>query len=125
MPSYNWVCHVCKLPNHAGVEICGACGFAAVASAVEIDAAIGGQKPETRPSREESTRQLRAQIAALPAWKKPIAYCLRGLMYLGWLIIWSGVFGLAADAMLIGVAVIVVAALLFAWLTLHHDPSSD
>ncbi len=125
MPTYNWVCHVCKVPNRAGLESCAACGFPAVASGVEIDAAISGQKPEMPLGREKRERQLRARIAALPSWKKPVAYGLRGLQYVGWLIVGIGVFSLAADTMLVGFAFAVVAALLVTLLTWRDDPNSD
>ena len=41
-PSYVWVCHACRRSNAAGTEGCVACGFPAVASAIEVDRALQG-----------------------------------------------------------------------------------
>lgn len=36
-PAYRWLCHKCGSPNVPHTETCAACGFAAVASAEQID----------------------------------------------------------------------------------------
>lgn len=86
MPSYDWICHVCKAPNSAGADICQACGFSAIADSRDIEAAVTGIKKEPMPSRKELEKARREEIAALPLWKKPFAYVLYGVQALGALI---------------------------------------
>lgn len=40
-PTYAWVCHSCNQTNIPGIGACNHCGFPAVASAKDIDAAPG------------------------------------------------------------------------------------
>jgi hypothetical protein len=44
-PGYRWVCHKCASANEAGRSSCGACGFAASATAIEIAKAKGEPNP--------------------------------------------------------------------------------
>lgn len=122
MVDYDWRCHSCKALNRAGTETCHACGCPALASARDIEAAKTGEKPEPFPTRKEAKVLMRAQMAVLPWGKKPLAYVLRGLNYLGWAVFGIGLWNLAADGMLIGLAIVVIASLLFALLTWSHEP---
>ena len=109
MPSYDWVCHLCKAPNSAGADICQSCGFSAIAGCRDIEAAVTGVKREPTPSRKELENARREEIAALPLWKKPFAYVLRGLQTLGALIFAINLWSLAWDGIAIGLATIAVA----------------
>lgn len=122
MPDYDWRCHNCKALNRAGEETCHACAFPAVASARDIEAARTGETPQPFPNRKEAKAFMRAQIAALPWWKKPLACVLRGLNYLGWAVFGIGLFKLAADGVLIGLAIVLIASSLSALLTRGHEP---
>ena len=45
-PAYRWVCHKCGSSNEPHTETCAACGFAAVASAEQIDKSRPGYQPK-------------------------------------------------------------------------------
>lgn len=104
MPDYTWVCHSCKATNQPDEEICRRCGFPAVATGSEIDEAVTGVKRQPELSRKELQRQRRAEIAALPIWKKPFAYALRAVQFVGGLVFFSGIFDLSGSEILLGLA---------------------
>ena len=52
-------------------------------------------------------------MAVLPLWKKPIAYMLRMVQFLGGVALWTGIFSLAGSGFLLGIALIVLAELLY------------
>lgn len=56
MPDYTWVCHSCKEANALGSQVCQACGFPAVATTAEIEAAATGIKIPPRSSMKELAR---------------------------------------------------------------------
>lgn len=113
MPDYTWLCHSCKMPNQPGNEICRQCGLPALATGAEIDEAVTGIKRQPALSRKEWQRQRRAEIAALPIWKKPSAYALRLVQFFGGLTFWFGLFDLSVGQMLLGVAVGIAAEALY------------
>jgi Zn-finger in Ran binding protein and others. len=43
--AYRWVCHKCESANDPGSSRCSACGFPAIATAVEIARARGEPNP--------------------------------------------------------------------------------
>ncbi len=55
-PAYRWVCHKCSSSNEAHTETCGSCGFAAVASAEQIDRS----RPDYQPPHYDTARTERA-----------------------------------------------------------------
>lgn len=116
MPDYIWICHACKKSNPSGTEVCGSCGFPAVASAVEIEEAVTGIKRPPRLSRKEWQAARHSDIASLPLWKKPLAYGLQLVRFIGGFVIVTGIFSLSIRSLVGGVAIIVVAELLFQWL---------
>lgn len=113
MHDYAWVCHSCKAVNDPGDIACRACGFPAEATGGQIQEAVTGIKQPPPLSRKELRRQQRAQLAALPLWKKPFAYFLRIVEFIGGLTLWLGVFNLAMRQVLVGLALAVVAEVLF------------
>lgn len=113
MPHYAWVCHSCHATNSAGLEACGTCGCPAVASAADIEEAKTGVKRPPRLSRKEWQALRRAEITALPFWKKPAAYALQAMRLVGAVFVLSGIFDLSLRAGLVGFGVILVAELLF------------
>lgn len=113
MPHYAWVCHSCHATNPAGLEACGTCGCPAVASAADIEEAKTGVKRPPRLSRKEWQALRRAEITALPFWKKPAAYALQAMRLVGAVFVLSGIFDLSLRAGLVGFGVILVAELLF------------
>jgi hypothetical protein len=125
MPTYNWLCHVCKTSNRAGVETCQACGFAAVASGVDIEAATNGRTTNALPTRNELEEIGRKEFADLPLWKKAIARILRGLQIVGSVIFAINLFGLAWDGMLFGLAILVVTEILYQMLTSGQGCEKD
>lgn len=116
MPHYVWVCHSCHATNPAGSEICGACGCPAIASAADIEEAKTGVKRPPRLSRKEWQALRRAEISALPFWKKPAAYALQAMRVVGAVFVLNGIFSLSLSAGLIGVGIIVIAEFLFSLL---------
>lgn len=112
MPSYDWRCHACNVQNRREADSCHTCGCPAVASGPEIDAAISGRTTKPSPSRGEAEKILRDRIVALPLWKKAVAYVLRGVAAAGRIIFGAGLFSLAADGMMSGLVIVVVASLL-------------
>jgi len=113
MPGYTWVCHSCKETNGPGSQACQACGFPAAATAAEIEAAATGIKRPPRPSRKELLRARREEIAALPFWKKPFAYVLRTVQLVGAVIFWVAAFSLSIRGVALGVALALIAELIF------------
>ena len=113
MPDYTWVCHSCKVSNRPGTQVCQACGFPAEASADKIDEAVTGIKRQPRQSRKEWIVARRQEIAALPWWKKVFAYVLRAIQFVGALVIWLGIFNLSVQAAVFGLAMGMIAEVLF------------
>jgi hypothetical protein len=58
-PAYRWRCHRCQKINETGVERCGACGFAAIATGYEIL----GQEDPLSASMSESKQLFWERIA--------------------------------------------------------------
>ncbi len=58
-PDYRWQCHRCQTINEPGVERCGACGFAAIATGYEIL----GQEDPLSASMSESKQLFWERIA--------------------------------------------------------------
>ncbi len=113
MPLYAWVCHSCRATNLAGSEACGACGCPAIASAADIEEAKTGVKQPPRLSRTEWQALRRAEIGALPFWKKPAAYVLQTMRVIGGIFLLGGIFDLSFRLGLIGIAIVLVAEVLF------------
>jgi hypothetical protein len=113
MPDYSWVCHSCKTSNSAGLEVCRECGFPAEATGAEIEEAITGVKRQPLPSRKELQRERRAEMAALPLWKKPIAYLIRAAQFFGSLIFLWGIFDLSGSQVFWGLAIALATEALF------------
>jgi len=113
MPDYAWTCHSCKASNRPGLENCYACGFQAVATGAEIEEAITGIPRQTVLSRKELIKQRRVDIAALPLWKMPIAYLLRGVVFVGGLVFAWSIFDLKGADALVGFALMFVAEVFF------------
>lgn len=113
MGDYAWVCHSCKAVNAPGELACRACGFPAVATGAQIEEAVTGIKQPPRLNRKELQRQRRAELAGLPLHKKPFAYFLRVVQFIGGVILWIGIFNLAAGEVLMGIALAVVAELMY------------
>lgn len=116
MPRYSWVCHSCHATNPAASEACGVCGCPAVASAADIEEAKSCVKRPPRLSRKQWQALRRAEITALPFWKKPVAYVLQAMGVIGAVFILSGIFELSLRAGLIGFVIILVAEVLFSLL---------
>jgi hypothetical protein len=116
MPRYAWVCHSCHATNPAASEACSSCGFPAVASLADIEEAKAGVKRPPRLSRKEWEAIRRAEIAALPFWKKPLAYALQALRVIGAVFLLSAIFDLSLRTALIGLAIVLVAEVLFSLL---------
>jgi len=113
MPDYTWVCHACKEANNPGAETCRGCGFPAVASADEIEQVATGIKRPRRQTRKEWEAARRADLAALPLWKKPFAYALQVVRLVGAVMILGGIFDLSIWGLLFGLGVVAIAELLF------------
>lgn len=113
VPNYPWICHSCKALNRPGQEVCTTCGFNAVATGVEIEEAVTGITHKPAPSRKELLKEKRAEIAALPFWKKPIAYLLRGVQFVGSLFFVFGIFDLSGTQILVGLGLASFAEFLF------------
>jgi len=116
MPHYAWVCHSCQVINPAGSETCSTCCCPALASASEIEEAKTGVKQPPRLSRKQWQAQRRAEIAALPFWKKPAAYALQAMRVVGAVFVLSGIFDWSLGTGLIGFGIILVAEILFSLL---------
>src|SRR4051812_11996440 len=65
-PKYRWVCHLCGATNSAGTSICGRCGFAAVASPVEVSAAQAALGIGLPPHASEQLPSEPSEPASLP-----------------------------------------------------------
>lgn len=113
MPDYAWICHSCKASNPSGVDVCTSCGFQAIATGAEIEEAVTGIPRPPTLSRKELLKERRSEMAALPLWKKPIAYLLRGVQIIGSLIFGVGLFELSGIEMLFGLAIAFVAEALY------------
>lgn len=113
MPDYAWICHSCKASNPSGFDVCTSCGFQAIATGAEIEEAVTGIPHSPSLSRKELLKERRLEMAALPLWKKPIAYLLRGVQIFGSLIFGVGLFELSGIGMLMGLAVTFVAETLY------------
>ena len=107
MPDYAWICHSCKNSNAAGTETCRACGFSSVASAADIEEAATNSARPPRQNRKAFLKARRAELAALPLWKKPLAYVLLGLQLAGGVTVWAGIFDLSL--LLIGLGLLIAA----------------
>jgi len=55
-PAYRWVCHKCGSSNEPHTETCASCGFAAVASAEQVD----HSQPDYKPRQYDAIRAERA-----------------------------------------------------------------
>ncbi len=113
MPDYAWICFSCKQPNNSGTQSCRACGFPSEASGSEIEEAAAKTVRPPRQSRKAFLQARRMELAALPLWKKPFAYCLRGLQLVGGVTVWGGVFDLSLWLVVLGLLIAVGAELLF------------
>ena len=58
-------------------------------------------------------RKRQAEMAALPLWKKPIGYLLRGVQFVGSLIFVFGIFDISGTQMLLGIGMAFVAEVFF------------
>jgi hypothetical protein len=113
VPDYAWVCHKCQAPNRAGASSCEHCGFQAIASGVEIEAARTGKKITPPQSRKAFLKTRREELVALPLWKKPFAYALRFLQFIGSVIAWLAIFDLSLSGVLVGIALAIASELVF------------
>jgi hypothetical protein len=113
LPDYAWICHSCKASNGSGLEVCAVCGLMAVATGAEIEEAVTGVSRQSLPSRRELTKRRKAEMAALPFWKKQIAYLLRGVQFVGSLVFVFGIFDPSGTQILLGIGVTSVAELFF------------
>lgn len=116
MPHYDWVCHSCHATNPTGSEACGACGCPALARVADIEEAKTGVKHQPRLSRKQWHALRRAEIAALPFWKKPVAYALQAIRVVGAVFILGGIFDFSLSASLIGLGIVLVSEILFSLL---------
>lgn len=116
MPLYAWICHSCNTTNPTGSEACRACECPAVASVADIEEAKSGVKQKPRLSRKQWQALRRAEIAALPFWKKPAAYALQAMRVVGAVFILGGIFDFTLGAGLIGLGIVLVAEVLFSLL---------
>lgn len=113
MAGYAWVCHSCKAVNNPGESTCRYCGFAAVATSAEIEEAVTGIKQLQSLSQKELQQQRRAEFSALPLWKKPFAYSLRMVQFIGSVFFGLGIFNLSLKQILFGLALAVFAEVFF------------
>jgi hypothetical protein len=116
MPDYAWVCHSCGVTNPAGFEACDACGCGAVASAADLEESRCGAVRPPRLTRKEWHAQRRAEIAALPLWKKPAAYALQAVRVVAAICVLFGIFDLSLRAGLVGFGLVIVAEIMFSLL---------
>lgn len=113
MPDYAWVCHSCHATNPADSDACSACGCGAVASAADLGESKAGVVRPPRLTRKEWRAQRRAEIAALPLWKRPAAYALQAIRIVAAIFVLIGIFELSLRAGLIGFALLIVAEVMF------------
>lgn len=107
MPDYAWICHSCRKCNTAGTETCRACGFSSVASSADIGEAGTNSARPPRQNWKAFSKARRTELAALPLWKKPLAYLLLGLQLAGGVTVWAGIFNLSL--LLIGLGLVIAA----------------
>lgn len=93
--------------------VCRVCGFKAVATGVEIEEALTGNRRQPIPSRNDLMKIRQAEMAALPFWKKPIGYLLRGMQFVGSVIVVFGILDLSGMKVLLGIGVAFVAEVIF------------
>lgn len=122
MPAYDWICLACHAKNRAGLDACAICRCPAEASGDEIDFARTGVKPAQRLSRKQWIAQRYAEIGDLPGWKKPIAYLLQGVRFVGATIALFGLFDLLPGRVLIGLGAVALAEIAFALLKRECRP---
>jgi len=122
MAGYVWVCHSCKAVNSPGDGACRNCGFPAVATGGEIEEAVTGVRQLPALSRKELQQQRRAEFSALPVWKKPFAYFLRMVQFVGSTIIGLGIFSLSLQQVIFGLALAFVAEVFFQILNGNPSP---
>ena len=84
-----------------------------MASADEIEQVATGIKRPRRQTRKEWEAARRADLAALPLWKKPFAYALQVVRLVGAVMILGGIFDLSIWGLLFGLGVVAIAELLF------------
>jgi len=113
MAGYAWVCHSCKAANNPGESTCRYCGFAAIATGVEIEEAVTGIKQRPSFSKKELQQQRRAEFSAFPFWKKPFAYFLRMVQFIGSVVFGLGIFNLSLRQTLFGLALAFFAEVFF------------
>jgi hypothetical protein len=113
MAGYAWVCHSCKAVNSPGNNACRNCGFPAVATGREIEEAVTGVKQPPALSNKELQQKRHAELSALPFWKKPFAYSLRIVQFIGSLVFGLGIFSLSLQHVLSGLALAFVAEVFF------------
>lgn len=116
MPHFDWVCHSCHATNPTVSEACGACGCPALASVADIEEAKTGVKQQPRLSRKQWQALRRAEIAALPFWKKPFAYALQAIRVVGAAFILGGIFDFSLSTGLIGLGIVLVSEISFSLL---------
>ncbi|WP_234085619.1 hypothetical protein [Azonexus sp. R2A61] len=113
MAGYAWVCHSCKAVNNPGESTCQYCGFASVATGAEIEEAVTGIKQPPALSKKELQHQRHAEFSALPLWKKPFAYSLRMVQFIGSVVFGLGIFSLSLQQILFGLALAFFAEVFF------------
>jgi len=93
--------------------LCELCGFQATASGVEIETAITGKQISPPISRKALLKARREELAALPLWKKPFAYTLRLLQFVGGGVAWLAIFDLSLSGVLAGALIAIASELIF------------
>jgi len=116
MPQYDWVCHSCNTTNPTGSEACGTCGCPALASVADIEEAKTGVKQKPPISRKQWQVLRHAEIAALPFWKKPVAYALQAIRVVGAVFFLGGIFNFSLSTGLIGLGIVFFSEVLFSLL---------
>jgi len=116
MPHYNWVCHSCHRTNPMGAEACSACACPALASVADIEAAKTGGKQPPPLSRKQLQAKRRAEIVALPFWKKSVAYALQAISVVGGAFILGGILDFSLSAALFGLGIALAADVSFSLL---------
>lgn len=129
MRDYPWVCHACKAANDPAEVACRDCGCPAEATGQQIQEAVTGIKAPPL-SHQELQRQRRAELAALPPWKKPLGYGLRLVQFAGSLVFGLGILDLALLPAIGGLALVIGAEAVFRLLqgsegrpALSHPPT--
>ena len=64
MNPYRWTCHVCSSPNKSGAPRCDACGFPAVASALDIERELRARADSLKPAASQASKLAQAAPGA-------------------------------------------------------------